>query len=269
LIASSVALPWYRDWGKYLDAENQVLSLPAAARPSTGSGLALSRQHESHVELAPESDLFVVGGVAEDVLDFSNAEHGESPDYVTDYYTAFLGPGVTILLAAGLMAVGVMVALRRAGRLTLLIGLWMALFSWAAAAGAALVGDGFSFELGGAGLRLWQAASVVAAGILGVAVVGTRPGHVPLGVTWLGVACLLAFVPFAGVLRGVEEQVPFAGGVVFGTYALLLGVPAAGVVIGLDSVRSQPYLLAQRVPAAVALALGVLLWGWLVITLVS
>jgi hypothetical protein len=142
-------------------------------------------------------------------------------------------------------------------------GAWVGRFSWAAAAGTALVDGTEVFELGGAGLGLWQAASVVVTGILAVAVVGTRPGRVPVPVTWLGAACLLSFVPFVEVLSRVEERVPFAGGVVFATYGLVFGVPAAGLVIGLDSVRSRPYLLAQRVPAVVALALGALLWGWL------
>lgn len=266
LIAGSVALPWYMDWVESVDPDTHVLTMRRT--PLTGSGLVMSRQHTADVRLAPEGSMFFVGGIEVNVLSFDDAGFGDPGVYETAYYTAFLGPGVTILLAAGLAGVGVMAAMRRAGRPTLLVGLWIALVSWLAA-GSTAIADSPDFELSGWGLQLWLTASVVAAGILGVAVAQTPPSHVRVGVSWIGVACVLAILPLTQVGSGFEEQVPFAAGAILAIFALELGVPATGAIIALESIRSRPHRRERRLPAALTLMVASLLWGWLLLAIGS
>src|SRR5262245_24421504 len=175
LIASSVAMGWY--------SSDEVLS----GCRSVGSGLVML-QHGSCLRIVDGSNL-LVGGFDAD-----------------GWYESFLGPGTTILVALGLAAVGVVIALRGARKPVLLVGLWLALFSWLAAAGTASVDAQLSGQLG---LRVWQLASVAAAFVLGWAVVRSEPGQLGTWGAWAGLACVLALLPFAMWVYGVEDTNSF------------------------------------------------------------
>jgi len=279
LIAGSVALPWYADWVQSIDPDTHAITI--RPNPLTGSGLDMVRRHEANLSVAPQSRAFVVGGIEENVSDFGDGP-GAPEIYRTDYYTSFLGPGVTILLAAGLAAVGVMIATRRARKRTLLTGLWIALVSWLAAGSTALA-DSDLFEVSGAGLQLWVSASVVAVGVLGVATWSSSARSLTSGsasqVTWAewpgsALACVLAFLLFVPMLSWLEEQVPFAAAPILGAFALMLGIPAAGVILALESARSHRHIERRQrrrptIPTLLTLAFAALLWGLLLLSALS
>ncbi len=230
LIGSSVAMNWY--------------SSPDSS--GGGSGFELL-QHEDEIGIAADSNAFIGGFDAD------------------GWYESYLGPGVTILFAVGLTAVGLILVLHHAGRLTLLGGLWLALSSWLVAAGTASVDPALTGE---PGPRLWLIASVAASAILGWAVVRSQPGRIPETSAWIGLTCVLAYVPLALVVFGLEDEFPFAAPALLIGNALLVAVPAAGAVTSLEVVRSEPRRPARLVPSAMALVLSVLLWGTALLALV-
>ena len=243
LIAGSVVLPWYTDW-----VEGRVnpdaFAIAMDDTPETGSGLGLWGQRNADLGLASASNPLVGG-----------SDEGS-------YFISFLGPGVTILMAAGLTVVGVTVATHWGGKRTLLVGLWIALVSWLAA-GSTAVADAFALEMNGLGLQLWLVASVVAAVILGVEVVQMPPGHLGVGVSLIGVVCLLTLLPSQVLLYELENKRSFAVGAILGTLVLGVGIPATGAIIGVEAVRSQNRL--AHAPAVATLALAALLWGLLLV----
>jgi hypothetical protein len=207
--------------------------------PVSGSGLELLR-HKDDLGILSGSTA-IVGGFDAD-----------------GWYESFLGPGTTILLALGLAAVGVVIALRGARKPALLVGLWLALFSWLGAAGTASVDSQLSGE---PGLRVWQLASVAAALVLGWAVLRSQPGQLGVVGAWIGLACVLALLPFAMWEYGIEDTNDFTAGPLFVANALEIGVPAAGAIIGLEVVRSEPRRPLRLIPAILTLVLSALLWG--------
>jgi len=190
---------------------------------------------------------------------------------VDGWCNSFLGPGVTILLGLGLVAVGLMIVLGRARKWTLLVGLWLALMSWLAAAFVRVVDVSlFDFSLSDQpGPRLWEVASIVATALLAVAVVRSPPGQVPVGLAWVGLACMVAFVLLGAATYSLEDAFPFAATALLISNALEHAVVAAGPVIGLEAARTTPRRPARLVPAVLTLVLGALLWGLSLLNLFS
>ena len=198
------------------------------------------------------------------IVDGSNVLVG-GIDY-DGWYESFLGPGMTILLAAGLVAVGIVIALRGARKRTLLVGLWLALVSWFTATETAMVDAQLT---GSPGLRTWQLASVAAASVLGWASLRSEPGRLSAAGASLGLACVLALVPFAMVEYAIEDKNSFAAGALLVVLTLEGAGVAAGTVIGLEVVRSKPRRPLRLTPAVLTLVLTAVFWGASLIALLD